>query len=815
MSRFVCIHGHFYQPPREVPGLDAVPTQPGARPWHDWNERIWAECYAPNAAARVLDKDGFIARLSCNYARMSFNFGPTLLTWLERERPETYVAILDADRKSRERCGGHGGAIAQSYNHAILPLCTDRDRATQIEWGIADFKHRFGRMPEGMWLAETAIDTPALEAMAERGIRFTIVAPSQVRRVRPLGGDAWTDVSGGRIDARRAYTVRLPSGRSIAVFAYHAALSQAVAFERMLDDGARFAQRLLAGFDANSPSPAHPLIHIATDGETYGHHHRFGEMALAFALDHIEAQQDVRLTNYGEYLALAPPRHEIELFEPSAWSCAHGVGRWSTDCGCNFGTSGPQGRFNQSWRSHLREALDVIRDGVRPTFERAAAQVFRDPWAARNAYVDVVLDRSTAALDRFYERQGLHPRDATARCDGLRLMELQRHAMAMYTSCGWFFDDLAGIETQQVLAHADRVLQLAEPFAPAEIGAIERSFLAVLERARSNVPQRGNGRTLFREDVVPLRVELESVAAHAAVRRLFEPVRADEPLYAYEIASTVARREQHGRSTLVVARVDVRSTLTHERGAFDAVAAYLGEISLVAAARPATDADTFERWARELVAALHRGEPVRLAAAIDATAPRGALTLRTLWHDERTRVLRHGMRTALHDVDAAYRRILESAAPLVRFLEEVGEPLPAELEPAMRFALQRELDQALAATDPDLDHLARLFSEEKRERKDAAADAHAHRMEELLRRAARAFAARPDERAMLERLVRVLDVALDAPFGVDVAAVQDIVFRVGVGERASQRTRASAGDEEARAWQDAFVRLCERLRIRP
>lgn len=815
MARHLCIHGHFYQPPRESPGLDAVLTQPGARPWHDWNEKIWAECYAPNAAARVLDKDGFIARLSCNYARMSFNFGPTLLTWLERERPETYVAILDADRKSRERCGGHGGAIAQSYNHSILPLCNDRDRVTQIEWGIADFRHRFGRAPEGMWLPETAIDTPSLEAMAERGIRFTLVAPSQVRRVRPIGSGPWTDVSGGRVDAKRAYLARLPSGRSIAVFAYHAALSQAVAFERMLDDGARFAERLLGAFDASAPASAPQLVHIATDGETYGHHHRFGEMALAFALDRVEARADVKLTNYGEYLTVAPPQHEIEWFEPSAWSCAHGVGRWSTDCGCNFGTRGPSGPFDQVWRSHLREALDVVRDGVRPTFEREGAHVFRDPWAARNAYVDVVLDRSTVALDRFFDRHGLHPRDPDARVAGLRLMEMQRQAMAMYTSCGWFFDDLAGIETQQVLAHADRALQLARGFAPTEIDAIERSFLAVLERARSNVPQRGDGRRIFVEEVAPRRVDLDDVAAHVAVSRLFQPAAADEALYAYAVSSSVARREQHGRSSLVVARVDVRSTLTGERGSFDAVAAHLGEIALVAAARPATGQAEFDGWARDLVAALHRGEPVRLAAAIDATTRKGARTLGTLWHDERTRVLRHVLRATLTDVDAAYRRILESAAPLVRFLDDVGEPLPAELEPAMRFALQRELDQALSVPEPDLDHLARCFVEAKRERKDAAADVHAARLEYLLRRAARAFAARPDDGVGLARLARVLDVALEAPFGVDVAAVQEIVFRVGAGERATQRARAAAGDESARAWSTAFEALCARLRIRP
>src|SRR3990170_4386899 len=394
-NRYVCIHGHFYQPPRENPWLEAIDVQDSAYPYHDWNERITAECYATNARSRILDEAGRIARIVNNYERISFNVGPTLLAWLEGNAPGVYAAILDADRRSIPRFDGHGSAIAQAYNHVILPLANSRDRRTQIAWGIADFRRRFGRDPEGMWLPETAVDLESLDLLASAGLAFTILAPHQLGRVRPLGEPDWRDGAGG-IDTTMPYRVSLPSGRTIAVFAYNGAAARAVAFERLLENGEQFARRLLGEF-IDRPGPQ--LVHIATDGETYGHHHRFGEMALAYALDRIEHSADAELITYGAYLAAHPPTHEAEIVERTSWSCANGVDRWWTDCGDN---SGAHPGWTQAWRTPLRAALDRLRDALAEPFAHAAGTLLRDPWAARDDYVHVILDRSAGSVDAFF-----------------------------------------------------------------------------------------------------------------------------------------------------------------------------------------------------------------------------------------------------------------------------------------------------------------------------------------------------------------------------------------------------------------------------
>jgi alpha-amylase/alpha-mannosidase (GH57 family) len=492
MKRYLCVHGHFYQPPRENPWLEAVELQDSAHPYHDWNERITAECYAPNAASRILDSEGRIERIVNNYSRISFNFGPTLLAWMETRAPEAYREVIAADRESRERFSGHGSALAQPYHHIILPLANRRDKKTQILWGLADFEHRFGRKAEGVWLPEAAVDNEALDLLAEAGVRFTILEPHQGRRV----GSSPLNTA---LDTTIPYEAVLPSGRRIAVFFYDGATSRAVAFEGLLSSGEHFASRML------STVPEHPdrprLAHIATDGETYGHHHRFGEMALSYALHLVEEKGLARLTNYGEFLAAHPPEEEVEIVENTSWSCAHGVGRWREDCGCR---TGGEADWKQAWRAPLREALDGLRDALVPRFEEAAGELFADPWAARDGYVQVVLDRSPASVAAFLER---HARGAVPegehRVRALKLLEMQRHAMLMYTSCGWFFNDLSGIETVQILCYAGRVAQLAGQLFPGE--PVEEEFLERLERARSNVREKGSGRDLYERHVTQRR----------------------------------------------------------------------------------------------------------------------------------------------------------------------------------------------------------------------------------------------------------------------------------------------------------------------
>lgn len=494
MTRTVCIHGHFYQPPRENPWLEAVEVEDSARPYHDWNQRITAECYAPNAAARILDGEGRIRRIINNYSRISFDVGPTLLAWLEREAPEVYGAILAADRRSRQRFGGHGSALAQAYNHMILPLANNRDRRTQLLWGIRDFEHRFARRPEGMWLPETAVELGTLDQMAQLGIRFTILAPHQARRVRQGDGD-WQDATA--LDTRRPYRCRLLSGRSIDLFFYDETIVRAVAFSGLLHSGERLAEHLENAFSDDAEGSQ--LVHVAVDGETFGHHHRHGEMALAWLLDYLDRRGDTGalLTNYADYLAKHPPVWEVEIEENTSWSCEHGLKRWTADCGCQIG--GKPG-WNQRWRQPLRDALDWLRDSIAPPFEQAGRKIFVDPWAARDDFIAVVLDRSQDTFARFLAQHTISTLNADDRARALQLLDLQRHAMLMYTSCGWFFSDLGGLETVQVLRYAGRTLQLAQELFGQPL---EEPFLKLLALAKSNLPGRGDGRAIFESLVRP------------------------------------------------------------------------------------------------------------------------------------------------------------------------------------------------------------------------------------------------------------------------------------------------------------------------
>ena len=440
------IHGHFYQPPRENPWTGEVDAEPSAAPFHDWNERIHAESYAPNIV---------------NYPLISFNFGPTLLSWLESHHPDTYLRILNADRESAAARDGHGNAIAQAYGHAILPLCNKRDRLTQVLWGLADFRYRFGREAEALWLPETAANDEVLALLIEQGMRYVILAPNQGK---------------GVVDTSKPYLFRHPDGskRSIAVFFYNGPLARAIAFERALASSRGLVEKFI--------SAGGELVNVATDGETYGHHFKFGDLCLTHALKVEAKSAGFWITNYAQYLDQHPAETEVEIDngpdgEGSSWSCVHGVGRWSRDCGCH--TGGEPG-WNQAWRKPLRDALNFLRDDAAEKFERVGSELLCDPWAARNDYIKVILDPK-------HPREGFDPRVWD-------LLEMQRSALLMFTSCGWFFSDIAGIETIQVLRYAARVIDLMNKLG---LDPPEKEFLALLSEAKSNRPDKGNGSDLF------------------------------------------------------------------------------------------------------------------------------------------------------------------------------------------------------------------------------------------------------------------------------------------------------------------------------
>ena len=487
MNKFICIHGHFYQPPRENPWLEAITYQESAYPFHDWNARINAECYAPNTRARILDEKGVVIERVNNYSKISFDFGPTRLSWMEFKAPDTYQAVLEADKISRETFSGHGSAMAQCYSHMIMPLADSKDKYTQVYWGIRDFEFRFKRLPEGMWLPETAVDLETLQIMADLGIRFTVLAPHQAGRL----------LDHGELDINQPYSVRLGAGRSINIFFYNGALSQSLAFENILQDGKCFAEKLMQTDNTDGPQ----LLSVATDGETYGHHHKFGDMALAFALKYIDDQVDARLTNFAEYLEKFPPQEEIEIIEKTSWSCAHGVGRWSSNCGCE---TGGHPEWNQGWRGPLRKALDWFQCRADSIFVEVGKGLFKDPWEARNRYIDIRINRYDR--DTFLAEQCQNSLDESKKVVVLKLLELQSNAMLMYTSCGWFFNDISGIETEQILLYAGKAIQLAEEIS-GEV--LEPHFLELLELAESNVLEKGNGSQIYKNVIEKARMDFQ------------------------------------------------------------------------------------------------------------------------------------------------------------------------------------------------------------------------------------------------------------------------------------------------------------------
>lgn len=806
MERYLCIHGHFYQPPRENPWLETVEHQESAYPFHDWNERITAECYGPNANSRILDEEGFITRIVSNYSWISFNFGPTLLAWMERARPDVYQAILRADADSRRHFSGHGSALAQAYNHSILPLCNERDRRTQIRWGIRDFEHRFGRAPEGMWLPETAADTPTLEALAEAGIAFTILAPHQAAEVRPPGRKDWRDVRGARIDPRRGYFTRLPSGRSIALFFYDGPVSQAVAFEQLLSNGDKFRNRLLGTFD-DRDGPQ--LVHIATDGETYGHHHRHGDMALAYALRTVEADPNVQLTNYGEFLERFPPDHEVRIEERTSWSCAHGVERWRRHCGCN---TGGRPQWNQEWRAPLRHALELLRDRLAGLFEEFAPRVLAAPWDARDDYIDVILDRGDAALDDFIARHGR----AEANTDddrilALKLLEMQRHAQLMFTSCAWFFDELSGIETVQVLGYAGRAIQLAAEIARINV---ETHFLRELALARSNLVEQGDGAQVYEMHVVPQAVDLSRLVAHYAVSSLFSDYSERARVHAYLVDQVDAHYKSLGRSKLAVGKVRVVSEVTREHQVLSFGILHLGDHNLSGGVREFKGEEEYEQMCEQVLGAFSRADMPEALRLLDKHFLELTYSLRSLFRDEQRRVLDLIVGTAMTDAEGLSGRLYEAHSPLLRYLATLDFPLPPPLERLADFVLNTTLRRELGRRELDFSRIRTLLEEARGVGIELDLVGMGYALQRAMERAMEQWVDRPEQLGRLRRLRRTSELAQSLPFEVDLSVVQNFYFRTLETELPRFSEQADRGDPVAVEWRDNFLALGKTLNMR-
>jgi len=688
--RLACFHGHFYQPPRENPWLEAVEVEDSAAPYHDWNARITAECYAANAQSRLLGRDGRVTDVASNYEDISFDFGPTLLSWLEAADPATYAAIIDADRRSVEARGGHGNALAHVYNHVILPLASSRDRVTQIRWGIADFIHRFGRRPEGMWLPETAVDLETLGALVDHGIAFTVLAPHQASAVRPMGDETpWEERNGADPDPTQPYACRLPDGRSIVLFFYDGPISRGIAFEGLLGDGAALARRVVSAFVENRERDQ--LVHVATDGESYGHHHRFGDMALGFAARALPDEHDVELTNYGEFLASNPPTREVHLAERTSWSCAHGVGRWSEDCGCRFSPETSQG-----WRAPLRAALDWLAEEVDRLYEARASEVLRDPWEARDRYIDVLLDRwGPETVERFLDEHGAPGLDHFGRTAALSLLEMERHRMLMYTSCGWFFDDPGGLETVQILKYAARALQLATA---AGGERLEPRFEEHLAKLESNDESKGDGTRIYRELAKPAIVDLRRVVAHHAITSLFEPHDDERRLYCYHLETLDRVEERYGATRLAVGRVRVRSLTTSETEDLSYGVLHFGGHDFNCSLRGTVSVEGYNAMRDLLLETFEQRSLTDVVHGLDRHFEGRYFALPDIFLEGRRRVLGTVTEGLLEELEDTYEQFYDNHLKLFDFLCDARFPLPDAFRRTIEFALQRRVLAVLERT---------------------------------------------------------------------------------------------------------------------
>jgi alpha-amylase/alpha-mannosidase (GH57 family) len=809
MERYICIHGHFYQPPRENPWLETVEIEDSAYPYHDWNERVDAECYGPNAASRIVGPDGYILDIVNNYSKMSFNFGPTLLAWMEKAAPETYQGILEADQLSADRFSGHGSAIAQVYNHVIMPLASSRDKRTQVIWGIRDFRRRFRREPEGMWLPETAVDLETLDLLTEYGIKFTILSPIQVKSVRSIGAPGWHDVSGGRIDPSRAYWCLLPSNRRIALFFYDGPISQAVAFERLLVSGEIFAHRLTTGF--NDARHHDQIVHVATDGETYGHHFRYGDMSLAYSLYYLESNNLARITNYGEYLERHPPAHEVEIFENSSWSCVHGVERWRENCGCNSGT---HPGWHQAWRRPLRQAFDMIRDRCLQIFEEEGAKYLADPWKARDEYIDVINDRSDANVSAFLSRHAGRELPDSEKEQVLKLLAMQRAAMLMYTSCGWFFDEISGIETVQVMKYACRAIQLAEDVRPGP--GLEREFLERLSAAPSNVFE--NGAKVYETLVKPARVEILRVAAHYVISSLFfDYPKESKAIYSYKVEDIAYERLIVGPGRLAVGRCLLRSNLSGEKADAIFAAFHFGDVGLAAGVYHFTDEESFRRMCAEVRGAFESGDVAETIRAIDRhfVAPYNY----TLWHlfkDEQRRVIKMVLKDKYEQVEDLFRTIYEGSYWMMAFLKSVNNPVPKPFYSATEATINLGLWRIFNG-EFDIERLAHLVKEA--EAWPVSVDRDGLRLwagqwidEEMKKLAKKPQD--PESVLLLEKIRDAIQILAGLSLSLNLWRAQNIYFKMRRAVFGTTWERARTGDYETRKWVLAFNDLGEQLGIK-
>ena len=730
-----------------------------------------------------------------NYAKISFDFGPTLLVWMKGASPDVYEAIVRSDQESMGNFQGHGSALAQCYNHMIMPLANARDQRTQVVWGIEDFKKRYGRLPEGMWLPETAVNVKTLELFAEFGIAFTILAPSQCKRIRHVGKTEWQPVTEATLDIRKPYLCRLPSGKTITLFFYNGPLSKEVAFHGILNNGEMMARRFLDGFSKDT-SPE--LEHIATDGETYGHHYHFAEMTLSYCLYFIDKSRQADLTNYAAYLAQYPAMDEAEIIEDTSWSCVHGIERWRSNCGC---TTGSHPEWNQLWRPPLRSAMDWLRDNLIPIYESVMSGLVQDAWKARDEYIHVLLDRTPGTIEAFlrsHAKKDLTPEEKTT---VLKLLEMQRHAMFMYTSCGWFFEEVTRLESRQIMVYACRALQLAKEVSGIDL---EPQFLEILRKAPSNLKEFGDAGTYYQQEVMPLKLDLRCVGAHYAISSIFRTYSPTHTLYCYTVKREHYHRIQSGASTLVVGNAYITSMITWEVERVTYTAIKIGENIVFGGVRHYDDASN--ALLEQLLDVFKRGDIPATIRLIDKSFEQHT-NLQNLFRDEQRNILTQIIASSLADIEGTVQHVYEQYHPIMAMLRDMKLPLPYHLATTVEFITNNELQKNLDSDTPNIPELRRHIEEYKQWNVPLDRTTLSFLAGRRICHMVTKVTGDPENLESLETLTELIDAIRDLPLQMNLWKAQNQYFRIGKANRARIKKAADQNDTAAKHWIELFDKL--------
>jgi alpha-amylase/alpha-mannosidase (GH57 family) len=807
-GQFISIHGHFYQPPRENPWLEEVEVQESAAPYHDWNERVTAECYAPNAFSRIMDPSWRIIGLINNYSKISFNFGPTLLYWLARHNPAVYESILNADKESMNNFSGHGSAIAQVYNHMIMPLANRRDKDTQVKWAIRDFEARFGRFPWGMWLPETAVDIETLEVLAENNIKYTILSPTQAARYRKIGDKKWILNQEKPIDPRNVYQCNLPSGKSICLFFFDKQTASDIAFGNLLSNGGEFAKRLADSFK-NGTGEAY-IECVASDGELYGHHHPHGDMTLAYCLYFIEENKLGRISNFSEYLDNHPPVFEVEIIENTSWSCNHGVERWRSDCGCN---TGKRPNWNQAWRKPLREAMNWLRDMLSVSFEAAASQYLKDPWIARNNYIKVILDRSKECIDEFLQQEGKRPLNDDEKRRVIKLLEMQRHALLIFTSCGWFFDEISGIETVQVMMYAARAMQLAKELLGLDL---EAQFENILAQAPSNLPEFVNGQKIYEIFIKPSIVDFAKISAQNTIIALFSDdlnanMLTQRPNCYFRVIQKDIERRDDGKFRLIVNHTIVYSGITLDEQTFGCAAIWLGDHNVSCGAMLDMQPDSYDAMKNELIASFEKGEINEIIISLSKHFGTNNYSLKDMFKDDQHYILDFIVQGGLKKARELYQIIYRDNSALMRFMKENRIPQPAPFRAAADNILEMEIEEALTSEEVDLEKLQRLITSVRNFSVNLNSELLAFDASEKITKEFNKLQTKPEDTEKIKTIANLIASVNQLQVNLNLWQSQNIAFKLAEQLFKPMKERQ---DEAAKLWVSSFSQLCELIGIR-